>query len=396
MKFEDILEAEKRIGGVIHNTPLEYSDTFSKLCGANVYIKLENMQKTGSFKVRGAYNCVSKICEGEKPQKIIACSAGNHAQGVAYAASALGVGSTIVMPRSTPIAKILATESYGAEVLLHGDFYDDSYEKALELSKEEGTVFVHPFDDECVIAGQGTIALEILKQKPDIDTIVVPAGGGGLLAGIALGAKKISPHIRVFGVQASRANSMALSFNSKKLVNLNSIYTIADGIAVKNPGKITYPIIMENVDDIVTVSDDEIAASIIYLIERTKLIAEPAGAAALAAVISGKIKGGNIACVLSGGNIDMGMISKIIEKGLISRGRKLTFAVVLMDKPGTLEKISRLLAENNANIVSIHYDRTSSELELNETILHIECEVGGFEHGRSILKAINENGYKTF
>ncbi len=394
MKISDIADAKRRIESTIHETALDFSDTFTKLSGTNVFLKLENLQKTGSFKVRGAFNAVSKLAESSDTTRVVAASAGNHAQGVAYAARELNMTATIVMPRSTPMAKVLATENYGAKVVLHGDFYDDAYDHAIQLAADTNAQFVHPFDNEDVIAGQGTLGLEILDQNPVIDTVVVPVGGGGLLAGVAFAIKNTKPEVRVIGVQAERANAMELSFHNGKLESLDNIFTIADGIAVKNPGALTFNMIKEFADDIVTVSDDEIAATIIRLIERTKLVVEPAGAAGLAAVLHGKIQPSqNTAAILSGGNIDVGFMSKIIERGLISRGRQLKFSVILADKPGSLEKFAHIMGKNNANIVSVQYDRMSTELHLNETILHITAEVGGTEHGEKVIKALTDANY---
>jgi len=395
MKISDIYDAQRRLAAAIHETALNYQDTFSKDSSSEIFLKLENLQKTGSFKVRGAYNAVAKLHKKQpKVTSIVAASAGNHAQGVAYAARELGLKATIVMPLATPMAKILATKNYGAEVKLFGEQYDDAYQHAIELAEKTGAHFVHPFDDEDVIAGQGTIALEILKQNPDTDIIVVPVGGGGLLAGVAFAAKQIKPSVKIIGVQAARANAMALSLKKGERTALEHIFTIADGIAVRNPGEMTFDLIKQYADDIITVSDDEIASTIIRLIERTKLVTEPAGAAGLAAVLHKKLPTGkNIAIVLSGGNIDVGFMNKIIERGLVSRGRQMKFSVVLVDKPGSLEKFARIMGENNSNIISVQYDRMSTELHLNETILHIAAEVGGHEHGRKVLKSLKEAGY---
>ena len=394
MNMVDIYDAQARLKNTVHHTALERSLTFSRMVGGDLYLKCENLQKTGSFKVRGAYNKIAKIAD-QGVKTVVASSAGNHAQGVAYAANEKGMRSIIVMPASTPIAKVSATENYGAQVVLHGDVYDDAYAHALELVKEHDALFIHPFDDEDVIAGQGTVALELTSDMPDLDAILVPAGGGGLLAGIAYAVKHINPKIKVIGVQAARADAIVQSFKTGKPVESDKIFTIADGIAVKKPGEKTLQLIQKYVDDMMTVSDDEIAATIIQLMERAKQIVEPAGATILALALSGRVNliDKKAACLVSGGNIDVGFIHKIIEKGLVSRGRQMKFSVVLADKPGSLEEFARIMGANGANIVSVQYDRMSAELQLNETILHVACEVSGFEHGRRVIGALEKTGY---
>lgn len=397
MTIDSIREARERLAAVVQRNRLDHSSTFSAMTGGDVYLKCENLQKTGSFKVRGAYNKIAKLAEEGKTKAIVACSAGNHAQGCAFAASAMGMKATIVMPKTTPIAKINATEGYGAKAELYGDCYDDAYLRAREIEKTEGAAFIHPFDDEEVIAGQGTLGLEMLEEVPDLDCVIVPAGGGGLLAGVALAVKSINPKVSVIGVQAEGAPAIALSFREKKHIATDSVYTIADGIAVKNPGDITMKIIDKYADDVVTVSDGDIASAIIHLIERTKLVVEPAGATPLALLLSGKlnVRGKKVACLLSGGNIDVSTIGKIIDRGLVSRGRKIEFSIQLQDKPGMLEKVSHILASENANVISITYDRMSADLELGETILHIGCEVGGKEHSERVAKALTDSGLKV-
>lgn len=397
MTIDSIREARERLAAVVQRNRLDHSSTFSAMTGGDVYLKCENLQKTGSFKVRGAYNKIAKLAEEGKTKAIVACSAGNHAQGCAFAASAMGMKATIVMPKTTPIAKINATEGYGAKAELYGDCYDDAYLRAREIEKTEGAAFIHPFNDEEVIAGQGTLGLEMLEEVPDLDCVIVPAGGGGLLAGVALAVKSINPKVSVIGVQAEGAPAIALSFREKKHIATDSVYTIADGIAVKNPGDITMKIIDKYADDVVTVSDGDIASAIIHLIERTKLVVEPAGATPLALLLSGKlnVRGKKVACLLSGGNIDVSTIGKIIDRGLVSRGRKIEFSIQLQDKPGMLEKVSHILASENANVISITYDRMSADLELGETILHIGCEVGGKEHSERVAKALTDSGLKV-
>ncbi len=396
LTVKDVEKAEERLQRVVHKIPCSSSHTFSEMTGAELYLKYENQQKTGSFKVRGAYNKIAKLVE-EQPdvETVIASSAGNHAQGVAYAASAKGLKSVIVMPKAAPMAKVSATEGYGAEVVLHGDCYDDSYAKAMEIQQERNGVFIHPYDDEDVMAGQGTIALEILHDVPSVDMIVVPAGGGGLLAGIAFYVKQINPRIRVVGVQAEGADAIVRSFREKKRVTTDTVSTIADGIAVKAPGEQTVQIINQYVDQMVTVSDDEIAEAILMLIERTKQVVEPAGATPLAAALTGKldIKGKRVVCVCSGGNIDVSFIHRIVEKDLITRGRQMKFRTVMLDKPGSLEHFTRIMTRLNANIIMIQHDRRQAQLNLDEAILHISCECASRCHGQNVVKALEKEGY---
>lgn len=390
-------QAQRRLSGVIHETPLERSQTYSELTGGEIYLKYENQQKTGSFKLRGAYNCICELKENGEIPSILAASAGNHAQGVAYAAAQLGIPSTIVMPKSTPIAKVQATEGYGAQVMLHGDCYDSACGYALKLREETGGVFIHPFDDPAIIAGQGTIAPEILKVIPSVDVILLPAGGGGLLSGVALYIKAINPRVRIIGVQAEGAQAICRSFYEKREISLQNAATIADGIAVRTPGKLTMELISQHVDEMVTVSDSEISAAILLLLERGKQVVEPAGAASLAAVLSGKadVRGKRAVCVLSGGNVDVSFIHRIIEIGLVSRSRKLKFKTVMPDIPGTLEKFSGVMGDNFANIVHVHYDRMHADLDPNEVVLHIACEVGGKEHGEKVVKNLKKAGYQV-
>ena len=395
LELKDFEAAADRLKNVIHNIPLSTSCTFSAMTGAEVYLKYENQQKTGSFKVRGAYNKIMKrFAEGDL-HAVVASSAGNHAQGVAFAATAAGVKSTIVMPRSAPIAKVSATQGYGAEVVLAGNIYDEAYAKACEICEETGAEFIHPFDDEDVMAGQGTIALEILRDLPGVDMIFVPAGGGGLLAGVAACIKQINPRVQVIGVQAEGADAIAQSFHSHSYVQTDSVATIADGIAVKAPGDITVPLIQKYADDVVTVSDLEISEAVLLLMERCKQIVEPSGAAPVAAVLKGKVdvKGKNVVCLLSGGNIDVSFIQCIIEQGLVSRHRRLRFTVTLLDRPGSLGKLLNDIAALGANILSVEHDRLTAGLNPNEIDVHVSCEVGGKEHGDHVLDQLIQTGY---
>lgn len=396
MDCRDVDAAVARLRGNIHNVKVTSSKTFSSMSSCELFLKCENRQKTGSFKIRGAFNKLAKMKEDGKCVKVIASSAGNHAQGVSYASRLLGMDATIVMPKSTPIAKVSATKSYGAKVVLAGDNYDECYQEALRLQEEQGLTFIHPYDDEDVIAGQGSIAYEIIHDLPNVDMIVVPAGGGGLLAGISYYAKAINPRIKVVGVQAEGADAIVQSFQKKEYTTTSKVNTIADGIAVMNPGKLTTQLILENVDDMVSVSDNDIASTILLLLEREKQVVEPAGASSLAAVLAGKIdvEGKRVVCVLSGGNIDVSFIHKVVEKGLVSRGRKMRFSTLMKDVPGSLEKFAHIVSECDANIIEVRYDRIQEDLELNETILHIGVEVSSKEHGNRLIETLKANGYQ--
>lgn len=395
LPLTEIELAAKRLKNTVHKTNLEKSTTFSDMTNGEIYLKFENQQKTGSFKIRGASNKIAALVERGELKSVVASSAGNHAQGTAYAAKVHNIPATICMPKSTPIAKVEATKGYGANVVLHGDCYDDAYTKALEIVENDGATFIHPYDDLEVMAGQGTIGIEILEDLPTVDMILVPAGGGGLLAGVASCIKQINPRVKVIGVQAEGAPAISKSFAVKKYISTESSTTIADGISVKNPGKNTIELINKYADDVVTVSDSEISEAILYLIERTKQVVEPAGATTLAAVLSGKVdvEGKKAVCVLSGGNIDVSFITRIIELGLSSRGRKIKFRTKLLDIPGSLEHLSHVLSEANANIIMVQYDRMSKDLDPNEAIIHIACEVGGTEHGKKTVAALEKNGY---
>lgn len=396
MDCKDIEKAAQRLQNQIHNVKVTSSKTFSQMSDCEVFLKCENRQKTGSFKVRGAYNKLAKLKEEGDVHEVIASSAGNHAQGVSYASKCLGMHATIVMPKSTPIAKVSATSSYGADVVLAGDCYDEAYSEAKRLQEEKQAVFIHPFDDEDVIAGQGTIAYEIFRDLPNVDMIVVPAGGGGLLAGIAYYTKQINPRVKVVGVQATGADAIVQSFHKKKHVVSKSVNTIADGIAVMNPGNLTVDLINTYVDEMVCVSDDEIAATILLLLEREKQVVEPAGAASLSAVLNHKINvdGKRVVCVLSGGNIDVSFIHKVVEKGLVTRGRNIKFKTLMMDVPGSLEQFAGAVKNANANVIMVQYDRIQADLNLNETILHVAVEVSSKEHGETLIKKLKSKGYE--
>ncbi|MEE1246044.1 MAG: threonine ammonia-lyase, partial [Acutalibacteraceae bacterium] len=361
-----------------------------------LYLKPENLQITGSFKVRGSAYKIAMLSEEEKARGVIACSAGNHAQGVALAATKNGIKSLICLPDSAPISKVEATKGFGAEVCLVEGCYDDAYQKALELKDSEGYTFVHPFDDENVIAGQGTIALEILNELDNIDAIVVPVGGGGLISGIAYTAKQIRPSVKVYGVQAAGAPSMYNSVKSGKIECIPSVSTVADGIAVKKPGENTYSLVNEYVDDIALVSDDEVASAILALIEKQKMIAEGAGAAAVAAVMFNKfdLKGKRVVAIVSGGNIDVTNLSRVIDRGLLNSGRSSSLLIELIDKPGQLSDISRIIAECGGNVTGVHYEKGNTE-RINGCFLRIEMETKDFDHVNLITQTLRDEGFKT-
>ncbi|MGN0631080.1 MAG: threonine ammonia-lyase [Ruminococcus sp.] len=394
LTLDKIYKASHVLKKVIRKTDLIYAPKLSNDC--DVYLKTENLQVTGSFKVRGASFMMSQLSEEEKAHGVIACSAGNHAQGVALAAASLGIKSLICLPDGAPISKVQATKSYGAEVCMVEGVYDDAYNMALKLQKEHNYTFVHPFDDENVIAGQGTIGLEILDQLADVDAVVVPVGGGGLISGVAFAIKNLNPNVKVYGVQASGAPSMAHSIHDDKIERLDSVSTIADGIAVKEPGEHTFEYCKQYVDDIVTVTDDEISAAILALIERQKLIAEGAGATSVAAVMFGKIpvKGKKVVCLVSGGNIDVTILSRVIKRGLLMSGRTCTMTIELLDKPGQLLNVSRIIAEQGGNVISIHHERANEGSDVNGCFLRITMETKDYEHIEAIRKALTDYGFK--
>lgn len=363
---------------------------------ADIYLKTENLQVTGSFKVRGAAFKISQLSDEEKARGVIACSAGNHAQGVALAATHAGIKSVICLPDGAPISKVEATKGYGAEVVLVPGVYDDAYQRALELRDSEGYTFVHPFDDEDVIAGQGTIGLEILDQLPDVDAVIVPIGGGGLISGVACAIKQLNPNIKVYGVQAEGAPSMYNSIRDGKIECLEDVHTIADGIQVKEPGEHTFNLVQKYVDEIVTVSEDEIAAAILALIEQQKLVSEGAGAVPVAAAMFNKvpIKGKKVCCLVSGGNIDVTILSRVIDRGLLKTGRILSIEISLEDKPGQLLGVSQIIAQHGGNVDMIHHEKASEETDITDAKLRITMETKNFEHGEEIMQALRDAGFK--
>lgn len=369
-----------------------------KLCpGMDIYLKTENLQLTGSFKLRGAYYKISQLTDEEKARGVIACSAGNHAQGVALGATHNGIKSLICLPAGAPISKIEATKSYGAEVCLVPGVYDDAYAKAIELQKEYGYSFVHPFDDPKVIAGQGTIGLEILEQMPDVQAVVVPIGGGGLISGVAFAIKTLRPDVKVYGVQSTGAPSMVASLKEGKLCHLNDVSTIADGIAVKEPGVNTFEMCNKYVDEVVTVSDDEVAAAILALLEQQKLVAEGAGAVAVAAAMFGKlpIEGLKTVCLVSGGNIDVSTLSRVITRGLSKSGRNYTFVIDLADKPGQLSGVCNVIGSQGGNIISVTHDRMNASTAINGCTIRVELETRDKEHIDALREALTQAGYKV-
>ena len=394
LTLDNVYRASHALKGVIRNTDVIYAPKLRS--DAEIYLKTENLQITGSFKVRGSYYKMSRLTEEEKARGVIACSAGNHAQGVALSAQKNGIKSVICLPDGAPISKVEATKSYGAEVCLVEGVYDDAYRRALELRDEKGYTFIHPFNDEDVIAGQGTIALEVIEQLPDLDAIVVPVGGGGLISGIAYTVKTLCPNVKVYGVQAAGAPSMANSVRNGKIEELPSVSTIADGIAVKTPGTLTYEMCKKYVDEIVTVTDDEISAAILTLMEQQKLVTEGAGAAAVAAVMFNKVdvKGKKTVCVLSGGNIDVTILSRVIRRGLLMSGRTCQLMIELMDKPGQLKNVSRIIADLGGNVTSVHHERANEGSDVNGCYLRIMLETRNFEHIAEIKKALTDFGFK--
>ena len=392
-KLYEFMEARERLGTIIEKTKLIHSTVFSEESGNDIYIKPENLQKTGSFKIRGAYNRIAKLTEEEKSRGVIAASAGNHAQGVAFGAQKLGIKATIVMPKHTPLIKVEATKKYGAEVILHGDVYDDAYNKAKELQAEHGYTFVHPFDDEDVIEGQGTIALEVLEELPDAEIILVPIGGGGLISGVAAAAKMKNPQIKIIGVEPEGAASAVAALENNEVVELKEAVTIADGTAVKKIGNTTFEYIKKYVDEIVTVSDYELMEAFLLLVEKHKIVAENSGILSVAGLKKLNVKGKKIISILSGGNIDVLTISSMINKGLVNRGRIFTFSVDLPDKPGQLVAVSEMLSNQNANVIRLEHNQFKNLDRFHEVELQVTVETSGEEHIEKIIKNFKENGY---
>lgn len=393
--LEDIQQAQQRLKNITVITELSHSISASKLLGTDIFFKFENTQRAGSFKLRGAYNKISSLTEAEKKMGVIASSAGNHAQGVALSATLLGVKSRIIMPENAPLGKVQATQSYGAEVVLHGEVVDDATKKARELVQEHGYIFVHPYEDEKVIAGQGTMGLELLAANPELDTLIVPIGGGGMISGISVAVKALKPSIKVIGVQSVNAPGMLSLYKKSEMPVLNKkVSTIADGIAIKYPSQAIYEnFISKYVDDVVSVTDDEIAESIVFLLERAKTVCEGAGAVGMAAAMNGKVKlGPKTGIVLSGGNIDLNIVAKIIEKGQTKRGRLVELSVVVDDLPGNLARLTAAIAEQKANVIEVKHDRISQGLYLRETQIDFVLETTSHDHIERVRQALSAIG----
>lgn len=396
IRIEDIKEAQKRLQSIIRDTPIAHAPILSHKFNADIYFKKENLQLTGSFKLRGAFNKIAKLTDDERAKGVVAASAGNHAQGLAYSSRHFNCHATIVMPDATPLTKVSGVKSYGAEVILKGANYDEAYQFALDFAKENNKTFVHPFADDDVIAGQGTIALEIMDQIENIDMIIIPIGGGGLISGIATAAKTLKPEIKIIGVVASGARAMKESYEAKTPIDSTSVRTIADGIAVRDTTPKMLEYILDLVDDIVEVEDKEIASAILFLLEQHKLVVEGAGAVGTAAIMHKKIDIENkkVVIPLSGGNIDVTMLSQIIEKGLVKSARKMNLVVTLIDKPGSLKMLTSIFEQLNANIVQIDYDRDSVSLDFGDANVTIGLETKGFEHQEELRAQLTKNGYR--
>ena len=403
VSLEQIEDAARLLDGVIERTPVAHSRALSEQIGSEVFLKCENLQRSGSFKVRGAYVRMARLTEAEKAVGVVAASAGNHAQGVALAASRLGIAARIYMPQGAALPKIAATRSHGAEVVLHGVNVDEALAEAKRYAEKNGAVFVHPFDNKDIIAGQGTLGLEILEQVPDVDTILVGVGGGGLLAGLSIAVRsleeKLGKKIRIIGVQAEHAAAYPPSLAADALVPLKKVSTIADGIAVGRPGQLPFTIIKNLVDDVHTVSEDEIARALIFLMERNKLVVEPAGSVSVAALMSGSLKEkygdlGTTVCLLSGGNIDPMLMLKVIQRGLSAAGRYMTIKLMLNDRPGELTTISRIISEHDANVTGVDHTRLGGALSMGDVSITIDMETKGIEHCQEVIAALEAEGYK--
>ena len=396
LNIEKIYEASKRIQDVVVDTPLSFAPLLSKVAGCEVYLKKENLQVTGAFKIRGAYNKIASLSDEQRSCGVVAASAGNHAQGVALSASKFSIKAVIIMPESTPLTKVNGVKHYGAEVILAGANYDEAYAYALKYGERNKLTFVHPFEDEEVIAGQGTLALDILSTCRDLDAIIVPVGGGGLISGMACAIKATNPNIKVIGVSSLGAPALKNSYDLKRAVDTTSVRTIADGIAVRDTSEVTLAYMLDSVDEFISVDEEEIASAILFLLEKQKLVVEGAGSVGVAALLHNKLphlKNKKVAVVLSGGNMDVTLLSVIIEKGLLKSGRKMKLTVTLVDKPGSLMRFTEILQELNANIVHISYDRTEVSLDYGDANVTVHMETKGDEHQREIRKILKTEGY---
>ena len=394
LKFSDIVAARSTLRGIAKQTSISHSKSFSQMSGANIFMKLENMQTTGAFKVRGAYNKLANLSPEERAKGVVAASAGNHAQGVAFSATKLGMQSTIFMPIFTPPLKVLATKGYGANVVLTGDSFDDSFLASQEYSKQHDASYIHPFNDPLIIAGQGTIGLEIYEQQPDVDAVIVPIGGGGLIAGIAMAIKEMNPKVKVIGVNAAGAASMVASREANEIVSLPSVSTIADGIAVKTPGSLTFDIIQKYVDDIVSVTDTEIAHAAYLLLQRGKLLAEPAGVTSVAAALFNKVnlKGKNVVPVVSGGNINMQLLEQIIEKGMVEEGLRASIRLIVPDQSGELKRVLSIFEGLKVNIYDIKHERSLSRVEVGKSLVTISMNLQDQKQLNTIMTMLQEHG----
>ncbi len=396
LDLNTIKKAYERVSGVVHRTPFSYAPILSQISGYEVYLKKENLQRTGAFKLRGAFNKIATLVESGDKGGVVAASAGNHAQGVAFAAKHFSIDATIIMPESTPLTKVLGVKEFGATVILHGSNYDEAYAYAVTFGEENNYTFVHPFTDDEVMAGQGTVTLEMFEEVADLDVLVVPVGGGGLISGMSVAAKALNPKTKIIAVSSSGAPAMKKSYDAKTAIDTTSVRTIADGIAVRDTSPKTLDYILQNVDTFETVCEDEIASAILFLLERQKVLVEGAGAVGVAALLHGKIdlpKGSKLGIVLSGGNIDVTMLSLIIEKGLMKSARKMKLLVTLIDKPGALQDFTGILTDIGANIVQIGYDRTSTDLEFGDAHVSVSLETKGVEHQELIRMKLKEGGF---
>lgn len=393
LQLKDIELAAKRLNPILHHTELDMSTTFSTMTGGEIYLKCENRQKTGSFKIRGASNKIAVLVERGDVKSVVASSAGNHAQGVAYAAKLFGVKAVIVMPNTTPLIKVNRTKSYGAEVVLHGDVYDDACSYALQLAEEKGYTFIHPFDDEVVATGQGSIAMEIIKELPTVDMILAPVGGGGLLCGVSTLAKLLNPNIKVIGVEPAGANCMQESLKQGKVVSLPNVNTIADGTAVKTPGHNIFPYIQKNVDEIITVDDHDLIVNFLDMVENHKMVVENSGLLTVSALKQLDCKGKKIVCILSGGNMDVITMSSVVQHGLIQRGRIFTVSVQLPDRPGELVRVADVIAKAQGNIIRLEHNQFVSINRNAAVELTITMEAFGNDHKESIIAALKKAGY---
>ena len=396
LDLKSIEKAYERVSDVVHRTPFSYAPILSQLCGYEVYLKKENLQRTGAFKLRGAFNKIASLIEAGDRGGVVAASAGNHAQGVAFSAKHFGIEATIIMPESTPLTKVMGVKEFGANVILHGSNYDEAYAYAVTYGKENNYSFVHPFTDDEVMSGQGTVTLEMFDEIANLDALVVPVGGGGLISGMSVASKALNPECKIIGISSAGAPAMKNSYDAKTALDTLSVRTIADGIAVRDTSPITLEYILNNVDVFETVGEDEIASAILFLLEKQKVLVEGAGAVGVAALLHGKLdlpKGSKIGVVLSGGNIDVTMLSLIIEKGLMKSARKMKLLVTLIDKPGALQSLTEILTHTGANIVQIGYDRTSIDLEFGDAHVSVSLETKGLEHQAEIRAQLKEDGF---